>query len=228
MIYVNYGREEDFHWLKTEQNVDFEGSVVIARYGKIFRADKVTLAAKYGAKAAILYSDPYDSSSPTDNSSYPDSWWLPSTGVQRGTVKGVDGDPTTPMYPSLDSAFRVLPEESAYLPKIPVHSISYGDAANFLQRLGGEEVPEPWRGSIPGVTYRFGGEFPESDLKVKVHITTHNVRRKTYNVIGYIDGAVEPDRYVVSGNHRDAWVYGSVDPTSGTAAMIEVNALLPV
>jgi len=41
MIYVNYGREEDFHWLKTEQNVDFEGSVVIARYGKIFRADKV-------------------------------------------------------------------------------------------------------------------------------------------------------------------------------------------
>jgi len=33
----------------------------------------------------------------------------------------------------LDSAFRVLPEESAYLPKIPVHSISYGDAANFLQ-----------------------------------------------------------------------------------------------
>jgi len=62
---------------------------------------QVTLAAKYGAKAAILYSDPYDSSSPTDNSSYPDSWWLPSTGVQRGTVKGVDGDPTTPMYPSL-------------------------------------------------------------------------------------------------------------------------------
>jgi len=39
---------------------------------------------------------------------------------------------------------------------------------------------------------RVWGEFPESDLKVKVHITTHNVRRKTYNVIGYIDGAVEP------------------------------------
>ncbi len=26
---------------------------------------------------------------------------------------------------------------------------------------------------------------------------------------------------VVAGNHRDAWVYGAVDPNSGTAAMLE-------
>ena len=29
------------------------------------------------------------------------------------------------------------------------------------------------------------------------------------------------DRYVVVGNHRDAWVFGSLDPSSGTAAMLE-------
>src|SRR5205823_8954834 len=28
-------------------------------------------------------------------------------------------------------------------------------------------------------------------------------------------------RVVVAGNHRDAWVYGAVDPNSGTAAMLE-------
>ena len=49
----------------------------------------------------ILYTDPYDYSSPTENSSYPDSWWLPGTGVQRGIVKTGDGDPETPFYPSL-------------------------------------------------------------------------------------------------------------------------------
>ena len=31
------------------------------------------------------------------------------------------------------------------------------------------------------------------------------------------------DRYVVVGNHRDAWVYGSVDPSSGTAAIMEMS-----
>ena len=30
-----------------------------------------------------------------------------------------------------------------------------------------------------------------------------------------------PDEWVVAGNHRDAWVYGAVDPSSGTAAMLE-------
>lgn len=31
------------------------------------------------------------------------------------------------------------------------------------------------------------------------------------------------DRYVVVGNHRDAWVYGSVDPTSASAALFEAT-----
>ena len=50
----------------------------------------------------ILYTDPYDYSSPSEKSSYPDSWWLPGTGVQRGNVKMTgDGDPETQFYPSL-------------------------------------------------------------------------------------------------------------------------------
>jgi N-acetylated-alpha-linked acidic dipeptidase len=40
-------------------------------------------------------------------------------------------------------------------------------------------------------------------------------------VIGKIPGAKYPDQWVVVGNHRDAWVYGAVDPNSGTAAMLE-------
>ena len=30
-------------------------------------------------------------------------------------------------------------------------------------------------------------------------------------------------RYVMLGNHRDAWGFGAVDPSSGTAQLIEVN-----
>ncbi|KAJ0503280.1 putative glutamate carboxypeptidase [Helianthus annuus] len=30
-------------------------------------------------------------------------------------------------------------------------------------------------------------------------------------------------RFVILGNHRDAWTFGAVDPNSGTAALLEVN-----
>lgn len=46
-----------------------------------------------------------------------------------------------------------------------------------------------------------------------------------YNVIGILDGSVEADRYVILGNHRDAWGYGAVDAGSGTTAMLEVARL---
>ena len=42
------------------------------------------------------------------------------------------------------------------------------------------------------------------------------------NVIGVIGGEEEPDRYVILGNHRDAWTFGAVDPNSGTAALLEI------
>lgn len=29
-------------------------------------------------------------------------------------------------------------------------------------------------------------------------------------------------RFVLLGNHRDAWTFGAVDPNSGTAALLEV------
>lgn len=43
-----------------------------------------------------------------------------------------------------------------------------------------------------------------------------------YNVIGVIRGLEVPDRYVILGNHRDAWTYGAVDPNSGTAALLDI------
>src|SRR5262249_21343487 len=42
-----------------------------------------------------------------------------------------------------------------------------------------------------------------------------------YDVIAKVPGAVEPEKLVILGNHRDAWTHGAVDPNSGTAAMLE-------
>ena len=32
----------------------------------------------------------------------------------------------------------------------------------------------------------------------------------------------DKDRYILFGNHRDAWVFGAIDPSSGTATMLEI------
>ena len=34
------------------------------------------------------------------------------------------------------------------------------------------------------------------------------------------------DRYVLVGNHRDAWVFGAVDPSTGTAIMMEISRVM--
>ncbi len=54
--------------------------------------------------------------------------------------------------------------------------------------------------------------------------------RTIWDVVGKIKGTDSPDDWVVVGNHRDAWVFGAVDPSSGTASMLEsvhgIGALL--
>ena len=54
-----------------------------------------------------------------------------------------------------------------------------------------------------------------------MHLKQDYQYRTIWNVIGKARGSEAPDEWVVAGNHRDAWVYGAVDPCSGTAAMLE-------
>jgi N-acetylated-alpha-linked acidic dipeptidase len=58
-------------------------------------------------------------------------------------------------------------------------------------------------------------------VKVKLHVKQDFQFRTIWDVIGKVRGTDLPDEWVVSGNHRDAWVYGAVDPNSGTTAMLE-------
>ena len=41
--------------------------------------------------------------------------------------------------------------------------------------------------------------------------------------MGIIKGFLEPDRYILVGNHRDSWTFGSVDPSSGTSVLLELT-----
>ena len=94
--------------------------------------------------------------------------------------------------------------------------------------MGGTDPPKGWKGGIVGIDYKLGDvELDEfKGWEVSVEVNNYQASRKTPNVIGYITGAIEPDRYVFLSNHRDAWGYGSVDPSSGTAQLMEVARAL--
>src|SRR5271170_7742304 len=59
LVYVNYGRPEDYEVL-AEHGVDVKGKIVIARYGMSWRGIKPKVAAEHGAIGCLIYSDPHD------------------------------------------------------------------------------------------------------------------------------------------------------------------------
>jgi N-acetylated-alpha-linked acidic dipeptidase len=220
VVYANYGAPADFDKLK-QMNVDVRGKIVIVRYGENFRGVKEFVAQERGAVGVLIYSDPKDDGY-VRGDAYPKGPWRPASGVQRGSVGFMfqfPGDPTTPGVASnsgLPDARRLSPAQSEQLPKIPVTPISYADAAPILEHLSGQQSPREWQGGLP-FTYHVG---PGSS-KVKMHLKQDYQFRTIWDVIGKIKGTAAPDEWVVAGNHRDAWVYGAVDPNSGTASMLE-------
>jgi N-acetylated-alpha-linked acidic dipeptidase len=229
VIYANYGRPDDFAKLK-DLGIDVRGKIVLVRYGDNFRGVKSFVAEKAGVAGVIIYSDPIDDGY-FRGDVYPKGPFRPETAVQRGSIEYMfeyPGDVTTPGVASVASLpieKRTPPEKATAMPKIPTTPISYGDARPILEALGGPETPREWQGGLP-FTYHVG----PGPVRIHMVLKMDYQYRSIWNVIGVARGSELPDQWVISGNHRDAWVYGAVDPNSGTAAMLEtvhgIGALL--
>ncbi len=220
VVYANYGSPADFQRLE-QMKIDVRGKIVLVRYGQNFRGVKAFVAQEHGAAGVLIYSDPADDGW-RHGDKYPQGPWRPDTGVQRGSIGYMfeyPGDPTTPgiaSVPSLEDSRRTPPGKAAQLPRIPTTPLSYADAWPILEHLGGPDSPREWQGSLP-FTYHVG----PGPTKVKMRLKQDYQFRTIWDVIGRVRGSELPDEWVVAGNHRDAWVYGAVDPNSGTAAMLE-------
>lgn len=221
VVYVNHGRAEDFRALE-RMSVNVTGTIVIARHGKIFRGDIVKNSARAGASAVVIYSDPSDFAGTGSEGNYPLSKWLPRSGVQRGTVFQEPGDPQSPGWPSgsttRDSERLPANDLKAVLPSIPSLPISAEDAQVIMNSLGGPLAPPHWHGGLDLPAYRIGPGPGILNFTYVENQTTVAIR----NVFAVIKGLDEPDRYVLLGNHRDAWTFGAVDPNSGTATLLDI------
>jgi len=217
LVYVNYGRPEDYDVLD-RMGISVKGAIVIARYGASWRGIKPKVAAEHGALGCIIYSDPAEDGY-TQGDAFPEGPTRPAEGVQRGSVMDMPvypGDPQTPGVGAVAGAKLIPLDKVETITKIPVLPISYEDAKPFLKALGGETVPPAWRGALPW-TYHVGPSLAKAHLAVSFNWD----RKPLYDVIARIPGAKFPDEWVIRGNHHDAWVNGAEDPLSGTSPELE-------
>jgi N-acetylated-alpha-linked acidic dipeptidase len=226
VVYANGGSPEDFAELD-RLGIEVKGRIVIMRYSNpySYRGYKVYLAETRGAAGTIIYSDPQDDGF-FRGETYPQGPWGPPSHIQwGGIIYDWIGFGLTPFtfhwQKQEDGTWVEGPVRDKALARIPSVPMSHEDASEILRRLEGPAVPEGWQGGLP-FTYHVGPG------PVKVHLKVDNIEKiaPMRNVIAMVPGSQEPDQWVIAGNHRDAWIYGGVDPSSGTASLLEVARAL--
>ncbi len=224
VVYAHSGNPEDYDLLR-KQGIEVKGKIVLVRYSNpySYRGFKALTAEREGAAAILIYSDPAEDGF-KKGKVFPDGPWGPESHIQRGAITYdflVPGDPLTPGWASVPGAKRIPLEQATSAPKIMALPLSYKDASHLLENLDGPLAPQDWQGGL-AIEYHVGGERVRVHLKIEMD----NSIKPYYVVEGRIRGSELPDEWVVLGNHRDAWVFGGVDPSSGTASMMEMTRAL--
>ena len=192
------GEPADYDELR-RRSLAVRGCIVLARISAAhtYRGAKVFNAQQRGALGILLYTEHQSTSSEVRRTNS-DGWSSPSTVIERGSVAYdfiVPGDPLTPGWASVPGARRIKPADAVSLPRIISAPISARDAHTIAATTN-----------------------PIVHLRVRIDEQI----RPVWTVTGTIRGTDEPDDVVIVGNHRDAWIYGGVDPSSGSAALIEL------
>jgi len=224
VVYARNGNPEDYEHLAS-LGIDVRGKLVLLRYSVpySYRGFKAYTAQKMGAAGILIYSDPKDDGF-VKGEVFPQGPWGPLGHIQRGAITYdflVPGDPLTPGWASIAGAKRIPQSEAISVPNIMSVPLKARDAREILLALRGPEAPEEWRGALD-VPYRLG----PGPAKVRLKLDVPRPVTKIINVTAKVTGSDRPEDIVLLGNHRDAWVFGGVDPSSGTATMLELARAL--
>lgn len=215
IVYANYGLASDFNELK-KQGINVTGKIVIIRHGFPYRGQQVDNAYLNGALAVLLYSDPQQFNPNGNDTQFPRGWELPDSVVPIGTIIERPGDPLTREFPSKQGFYKTDIRNAAPLPKIPSQPMPFDYAKILLREMDGIPAPKMFQG---------GGEFTyrlNSSLSINLQVQTE-LKIETLNVVsGLITGAIEPDRLIMIGNHRDSWQYGASDASGAQSTLMEI------
>ncbi|PAA94082.1 hypothetical protein BOX15_Mlig004685g1 [Macrostomum lignano] len=119
----------------------------------------------------------------------------------------IKGDPTTPMYPS--KAFAVRSKFDPPPPSQPAIPISAADA---------RQLRDFAKSSAAG--------SPRQLRRLRIRWPMRRGLLPIRDICTEVKGAVEPDRVVLLGGHRDAWHSGALDPHSGVSSLLVITRAL--
>ncbi|KAI9513246.1 Zn-dependent exopeptidase [Russula earlei] len=193
LIYANYGRKGDYDEL-VQKGIDITGAIVLVRYGGVFRGLKIKGAQELGAAGVLIYSDPRDDGTVTEKNGY------------AAYPYGPARNPTSVQRGSVQ--FISLYPGDPTTPGYP----SYENST----RTNGSSIPR-----IPSL--------PISWANAKVLLEEIEGKNRTLKPRLHLSGTLLVSSLGISrmksylfGNHRDAWVLGAADPSSGTVAVHEL------
>eukprot|EP01084_Bolivina_argentea_P068340 124400_1 len=226
IIYINYGLRSDYEYLISNDNyssiasnISFEGKIGLVRFGGgIGRNIKVKLAQQYGLIGLLIFSDP-EQYAPDLSLVYPNGPWLPGSGIQRGSVLFAVC-PGNPSEQRLNDLCGIEDMNDA-IPSIPVIPISYDNTKILFDNMDDINIdiaPETWHGGIIDTEYKINSTNLIVNLDIINDLHLDDVIQ---NVYGVYRGYKYSQQIVILGAHRDSWVYGAEDDTSGTVTMIE-------
>ncbi|XP_030647843.1 inactive N-acetylated-alpha-linked acidic dipeptidase-like protein 2 [Chanos chanos] len=195
VVDVQYGSTEDFKQIRATMNVT--SKIALLKIGQAPLLYKLSLLAEMGFGGVLLYVDPCEALGD-------------QTVLQKafGVTLNPGGDPSTPGYPSVAGNYR---EHRPNLTSLLVQPISSSLARELLSApAAGQGRP-----CIPFVMSLASG-------KKIVRLTVGNQAsyKTVFNVIGYLKGKTNPDRYVLMGSRHGSWYDGSLADWQGGAAIL--------
>ena len=219
VVYAGPGTPADYEWL-AKRGVDVKGRIVLVHSTGAYRYRGLAAftAEQSGADAVLMFRL-------RDKAGAAGAPGFDATamrGIERGSILYdffYPGDPETPGWASVPGARRLPRSELRTLPRIISVPLSAVDAQMILSTLDGPVAPDWW-----GRDAARSKAGPGPPLRVRVRL--EDAVRPIWTVTGTLRGSEDPDSIVLLGNHRDAWVFGGVDPSTGTASMLELVRVL--
>ncbi|XP_064455467.1 N-acetylated-alpha-linked acidic dipeptidase 2-like isoform X2 [Ornithodoros turicata] len=226
IFYCNYCLKGDFKKLE-EMKISLLGKICLCRYSPLVSPGTAMRYAEHeNLVAVVFFLDPADVAPDSGKPVYPNNWWMPPSALRRANMRSDThvGDPSTRGYSSRQR-YTSLPRPPVSDMNLPValsQPISSAAAAKLMGMMQGQPCPQGWTAKLD-VTCNLGDS---TDTIVRVHINNKLQLMNVENVLGYIRGATEPDRYVVLGVPIDAWSAGAVSPGTATAQALEVSNVM--
>ncbi|NWU76790.1 NADL2 protein, partial [Onychorhynchus coronatus] len=195
LVDVQYGTMEDLIRIQAITNVTKK--IALLKLGQSPLLYKLSLLEDAGFGGVLLYVDPCDLPKTTD---------LADKAFMVSLNSG--GDPSTPGYASIDGSYRQNRQNLTTLLVQPISAV----LARKLVSLPEDSVRKDR--CIPL-------QLPHTGKKIiSLNIQSVTTYKTISNVIGYLKGAVFPDRYVIIGSHHSSLIpYGGQGWASSTAVI---------